>query len=66
MDTLSPISPRIPFYGSRLVHGQENPWKTTWRSYGRLGREFGYLVTVHENITLRAAVHLEKTRILDM
>ena len=30
-----------PLCGSRLLHGQENLWKTTWRSYERFGREFG-------------------------
>ena len=43
------ISPgHIELYGSRLLHGQEDLWKTTWRSSGRFDCELGYLVNVHE------------------
>ena len=42
------IAGHIELFGSRLLHGQENLWKTTWRSYGRVECEFGYLVNVHE------------------
>ena len=31
-----------------LLHGQENLWKTTRRSYGRFECEIGYLANVHE------------------
>ena len=49
METLSPnIATHFPSYGSRLLHGQGNLWKTTWRSYEIFGREFCYLVNVHE------------------
>ena len=42
------ISPHTShFLEAVLLHGQENLWKTTWRSYGRFGREFGYLENVH-------------------
>ena len=47
------------FFASRLVHGQGNLWKTTWRSYGRCDCDYGYLENVHE-YTFRAAVHLGK------
>ena len=60
MGHLSPnISGHIALYGSRLLHSQEDLWKTTTRSYGRLGCDFGYLVNIHED-DLRAAVHLGK------
>ena len=36
------IAGHIVLHGSRLLHGQENLWKTTWRSYGRFECEFGY------------------------
>ena len=50
MEPLSPnITEQIPLYGSRLLHGQENLWKTTWRSYERFECEFGYLENVHEH-----------------
>ena len=42
------ISPHIPVHGSRLVHDQENLWKTTWRPCERLGCELGYLGTIQE------------------
>ena len=42
------ISPNTPFCGSRLFHGQDSPWKTTWRSYKRFVCEFGYLANVRE------------------
>ena len=42
------IATHIPYFGSCLLHGQGNLWKTTWRSYGRFGREIRYLVNVHE------------------
>ena len=41
------ISPNIALYGSRLLHGQENLWKTIWRSYGRFECEFCYSENVH-------------------
>ena len=37
-----------PLHGSRLIHGRENIWKTTWRSCGRFEWELGYLEKVHE------------------
>ena len=44
METLSPnIATHIPLYGSRLLHGQENLWKTTFRSYERFGRECSWI-----------------------
>ena len=47
-----PLSPHIAGHialnGSRLLHGQEDLWKTTWRSHGRFKCEFGYVVNVHE------------------
>ena len=47
-----PLSPHIAghvaLHGSRLLHGQEDLWKTTRRSYGRFECEFGCLVNVHE------------------
>ena len=42
------IAGHIALYGNRLLHGQENQWKTTWRSYGRFECAFGYLWNVHE------------------
>ena len=42
------IAGHISLYGSRLLHGEENLWKTTWRSYERFELEFGYLVNVPE------------------
>ena len=30
------IAEHIPFYGSRLLHGQEDLWKTTWRSLWKI------------------------------
>ena len=42
------VAEHIPLYGSRLLHGQENLWKTTWRSYESFECEFGYLMNVHE------------------
>ena len=49
MEPLPPnIAEHIPFRGSRLLHGQANLWKTTWRSCGRFESEFGCLVNVHE------------------
>ena len=49
MEPLPPnIVEHIPFCGSRLLHDQENLWKTTWRFYERFGM----------NATLQAAVHL--------
>ena len=44
----SNIAKHIPFYGSRLLHGQENLWKTTWRSYERFECEFRHLGNVHK------------------
>ena len=38
----------IALHGSRLLHGQEDLWKTTRRSYGRLECEFAYLGNAHE------------------
>ena len=47
--TLPPrIAGHIARHGSRLLHGQEDLWRTTRRSHGRLECEFGYLVSVHE------------------
>ena len=45
--------------GSRLLHGQENLWKTTWRSYERLECEFATW-WMFMNTTLQAGVHLGK------
>ena len=60
MGHLSPhISGHIALYGSRLLHSQEDLWKTTTWSYGRLGCDFGYLGNIHED-DHRAAVHLGK------
>ena len=51
-NTDRPLSPRIAghiaLHVSRRLHGQENLWKTTWRSCGRFECEFGYFVNVHE------------------
>ena len=41
-------SPNTSHYGSSLLHGQENPRKTSCRSYGKFECEFDYLVNVHE------------------
>ena len=42
MGPLSPhIAEHIPPHGSSILHGQENLWKTTWRSYGRVECDFG-------------------------
>ena len=60
MEPLPPhIAEHIPLYGSRLLRGQENLWKTTWRSYGRFECEFA-IWGRFMNTTLRAAVHLGK------
>ena len=44
---VEPLSPFFAGYiaqhGSRLLHGQGNLWKKTWRSYGRYECDFGYL-----------------------
>ena len=60
---LGPQSPlfakHIPQYGSRLLHGHENLWKTTWRSYGRFECEMG-IWGMFMNTTRQAAVHLGK------
>ena len=49
MVTLPPnFAKHIPFYGSRLLHGQGNLCKTSWRPYERFECEFGYLESVHE------------------
>ena len=42
------VAEHIPFFGSRLLHGQENLQKTTWRSCERFECEIGYLENVHE------------------
>ena len=42
------ITGHIAFSGSRLLHGQEDLWETTWRCYGWFECEFGYLGNVHE------------------
>ena len=42
------IAGHIALYGSRLLDGQENLWKTTWRSCGRFECELGYLGNVYE------------------
>ena len=42
------IATHIPLNGSRLLHGQGNFWKTTWRSYERFECECGHLGNVHE------------------
>ena len=42
------IAEHISFFGNRLLHGQENLWKTTWRSCGRFACECGCLANVHE------------------
>ena len=58
MGPLSPhIAGHIALHGSRLIHGQEDQWKTTRRSYGRFDCAFGSL-GMFMNTTLRAAVHL--------
>ena len=45
---MRPLSPCIAEHiSSRLLHGQENLWKTPWRPYERFGREFGYFVIAH-------------------
>ena len=44
----SHIAGHIALFGSRLLHGQEDLWKTTRRSCGRFECEFGYLMNVHE------------------
>ena len=60
MGPLSPcIAGHIPLYGSRLLHGQEDLWRTARRSDGRFECEFGCL-GMFMNTTLRAAVHLGK------
>ena len=49
VEPLSPhIAGHIALYGSRVLHGQVDLWKTTWRSHGRFKCEFGYLANVHE------------------
>ena len=53
------IARHIALYGSRLLHGQENLWKTTWQSYGRLNVNLA-IWNIFMNTTLRAAVHLGK------
>ena len=61
MGPLSPyIAGHIALHGSRLLHGQEDLWKATWRSDGRFACEFGYLGNVYECHSSRAAVHLGK------
>ena len=44
----SNIAGHIAPHGSRLLHGQENLWKTTMRFHGRFECEFGYSENVHE------------------
>ena len=44
----SNIAGHIALHGSCLLHGQEDFWKKTRRSYGRFECEFGYLENVHE------------------
>ena len=44
----SNIAGHIALHGSRLLHGQEDLWKTTRRSYGRFECDFGYLGNVPE------------------
>ena len=53
------IAEHIPLCGRRLLFGQENLWKTTWRSYERFECEFDCLGNFM-NTSLRAAVHLGK------
>ena len=48
------IAEHIPLYGSRLLHGQEDLWKTTRRSCD------SDIWGMFMNSTLRAAVHLGK------
>ena len=49
MGPLSPhIAGRIALLGSRLLHGQENLWKTTRRFFEIFQCEFGDLGSVHE------------------
>ena len=56
MGPLSPhIAGHIALYGSRLLHGQDDLWKTTWRSCGRFDCELGYLVNVHEYHSSRSS-----------
>ena len=55
----SKIAGHTALFGSRPLHGQEDLWKTTRRSYGRFDREFGYLGMLM-NTTLQEAVHLER------
>ena len=43
----SNIAGHIAPHGSRLLHGQDDLWKTTRRSYGRFECEFVYLENVH-------------------
>ena len=59
---LSPnIVTHIPLCGYRLLHGQGNLWKTTWRSYERLGCEMGYFGNVHECHLSSSGSKSEKT-----
>ena len=49
MEHFFAISPQtISFFGSRLLHGPEDLWKTIRRSSGRFECGFGYLGNVHE------------------
>ena len=45
----SNIAGHIALHESRLVHDQEDPWKTTRRFCGRFECVLGYLVNVHEH-----------------
>ena len=59
--TISTCRRTHPMNGSRLLHGLENPWKTTWRSKGRFECEFGYLGNVHEYPLFEQQFISEKT-----
>ena len=60
MGPLSPhVAEHIPLNGSRLLQGQENLWKTTWRLVEDLNVNLA-IWELFMNTTLRAAVHLGK------